>query len=124
MVLLWACSVQAQYAVVHSFNGTDGANPYASLISDGAYLYGMTTRGGTYGKGTIFKLSLSDGTLTDIYHFNSTDGRYPYGSLILDDDYLYGVTSGGGAFNDGIIFKINHYCPVKMGIKSSIPIDT
>ena len=38
------------------FNGPiNGSHPHGSLISDGIYIYGMTTDGGTYNKGTIFK---------------------------------------------------------------------
>jgi uncharacterized repeat protein (TIGR03803 family) len=50
-------------SVLHSFelNGTDGANPYASLILDSAgNLYGTTAYGGTHGSsdtgGTVFEI--------------------------------------------------------------------
>ena len=40
-----------------SFNGTDGANPYGSLIRDGAgNLYGTTQYGGANGAGVVFKV--------------------------------------------------------------------
>lgn len=49
-------------AVLHSFTGSppggDGANPDAGLLQDAAgNLYGTTTRGGTTGNGTVFKLT-------------------------------------------------------------------
>ncbi len=34
---------------------TNGSNPYGGLVSDGIYIYGMTSFGGAYSKGTIFK---------------------------------------------------------------------
>ena len=46
--------------VLHSFVGspTDGAIPYVGLVRDAAgNLYGTTSIGGAFGKGTIFKLS-------------------------------------------------------------------
>jgi uncharacterized repeat protein (TIGR03803 family) len=57
------CAAQ-QETVLHSFgNGTDGAQPYAGLIFDGAgNLYGTTVTGGIhksclYGCGTVFELT-------------------------------------------------------------------
>jgi uncharacterized repeat protein (TIGR03803 family) len=45
------------YSLLHSFSGgSDGANPYGQLTSDGSgNLYGVTTKGGTNDKGTIFR---------------------------------------------------------------------
>ncbi|MFZ0312326.1 MAG: choice-of-anchor tandem repeat GloVer-containing protein, partial [Candidatus Korobacteraceae bacterium] len=45
--------------VLHDFgNGSDGADPYASLILDSAgNLYGTTQKGGAYGYGTVFELT-------------------------------------------------------------------
>jgi uncharacterized repeat protein (TIGR03803 family) len=45
--------------VLHNFgNGGDGANPYASLIFDGAgNLYSTTEYGGSYNSGTVFELT-------------------------------------------------------------------
>jgi uncharacterized repeat protein (TIGR03803 family) len=44
--------------VLHSFTGTDGADPEAGLIADASgALYG-TTGGGAGGNGTVFKLTL------------------------------------------------------------------
>ena len=47
------------FTVLYSFNGgTDGAQPHAGLVRDAAgNLYGTTSIGGAFGKGTIFKLS-------------------------------------------------------------------
>ncbi len=100
------------YVDMHNFGGTyDGANPYGSLILDGAFLYGMTTYGGQYGYGTIFKIK-PDGTgyfkLFDFWYnpYGTKNGAYPYGSLISDGTYLYGMTKTGGANNLGVVFKI------------------
>jgi len=45
--------------VLHSFDGTDGSQPYAKLIqgNDGN-LYGTTLAGGANGNGTVFRLTL------------------------------------------------------------------
>ena len=92
--------------VLHSFAGTDGANPDASLIHgrDGNF-YGTTAGGGDVGgtnaNGTVFKITPS-GALTTLYSFcsqpNCTDGAYPQASLIQGiDGNFYGTTRCGGA---------------------------
>ncbi|HYK45002.1 MAG TPA: choice-of-anchor tandem repeat GloVer-containing protein, partial [Parafilimonas sp.] len=83
-------------------NTTDGSAPLGSLIQakDG-YLYGMTSAGGTYAGGTIFKISTT-GTFTVLKHFSpNTDGGYPEGDLVEGSDgFLYGM-------NKTRIFKIS-----------------
>ncbi len=88
---------------MHKFTNstTDGGNPTSSLIFDAAgNLYGTTGVGGTYGHGTIFKLTPFAGswTYSVAYNFGNTpDGSYPSGNLWLDSSgNLYGVTAAGG----------------------------
>lgn len=95
------------YSKLLDFDGTmKGSHPEGSLISDGIFLYGMTTNGGINNTGVIFKIKL-DGTgyskLLDFDLPNATSGSYPYGSLISDGTFLYGMTKSGGW---GTIFKI------------------
>jgi uncharacterized repeat protein (TIGR03803 family) len=85
-----------------------GKTPEGDLYrnSDG-FFYGMTSTNGTYGGGTIFKMS-SSGAVTIVRHLNSvTDGANPKGELIKGfDGNFYGVTSGGGTNTYGTIFKM------------------
>ena len=96
------------YSVLHRFNSTDGASPYAGLIMDGdGNLYGTTSTGGAYNNGTVFKLDTSN-NLTVLHSFNGTDGTSPYCSLIMDGDgNLYGTTNQGGAYNAGTVFMLD-----------------
>jgi uncharacterized repeat protein (TIGR03803 family) len=91
---------------LHSFDGTDGANPYAGLVqsTDGSF-YGTAFDGGASGYGTVFKIT-PGGTLTTLHSFDGTDGEYPAAGLVqgTDGDF-YGATYVGRA-NDGTIFKI------------------
>lgn len=98
---------------LHTFTGTgtDGANPIAGLVraADGD-LYGTTQLGGTYNKGTVFKITTS-GTHTTLYSFGATatDAVNPAADLIQGaspDTNLYGTTQYGGASNNGTVFKI------------------
>lgn len=99
----------SQYANLFNFAvATSGMRPYGSLISDGTFLYGMTTEGGALGYGTIYKIK-PDGTgYVKLYDFENTDtsGSYPNGSLLYDNTFLYGMTKEGGDWGYGTIFKI------------------
>ena len=89
-------------SVLYSFGGSanDGSWPTAPLIQgkDGA-IYGMTTIGGRYGAGTVFKITL-DGVYTALHSFgeSAADGVVPVGGLVqAADGYFYGATASGGA---------------------------
>jgi len=97
---------------LHSFDSTDGANPFAGLVqaTDGN-LYGTTEGGGANSNGgTVFKITPS-GKLATLYSFCSqsgcTDGISPIAGLVqATDGNLYGTTEGGGASGGGTVFKI------------------
>ncbi|HSY77910.1 MAG TPA: choice-of-anchor tandem repeat GloVer-containing protein, partial [Bacteroidia bacterium] len=90
------------------FSTPDGKQPYGDMVqgSDGSF-YGMTTVGGAYFNGELFKWSPSVG-MHIIHSFGGTtsDGRTPYGKVLIGKDgMLYGMTYGGGTNNDGIVFQ-------------------
>jgi len=106
-------SAQAQsYKVIYSFRGGgDGAHPAGGLSHDLAgNLYGTTYRGGTYGFGTVFKLTRS-GEKRRLYSFGGNgDGRYPRDGRLARDEAgnLYGTTYEGGAYGYGAVFKVSN----------------
>ena len=93
---------------IHSFNGTDGASPWAGLIRgrDG-YFYGATLFGGAGDYGTIFRMTWF-GALTTLHSFSGADGAYPRAPLVqAANGAFYGTTSSGGAHaNPGTVFKL------------------
>ena len=96
------------YVKLLDFDGAaNGKNPYASLISDGTFLYGMTNKGGANDFGTIYKI-MPDGTgYVKLLDFDDlVNGSEPTGSLFYDGTFLYGMTSQGGVYDYGTIFKI------------------
>lgn len=101
----------AQFTKLYDFlGGSDGQEPYGSLLSEGGFLYGMTKGDGTNSLGTIFKIK-SDGTgYSKLLDFNGVNGSTPFGSLISDGSFLYGITQKGGTGTCpggcGVIFKI------------------
>jgi uncharacterized repeat protein (TIGR03803 family) len=98
------------FKTLHSFNGTDGAYPYAAPVqATNGNLYG-TTYSNEYKYsigGTVFKIT-PGGTLTTLHSFKGTDGLGPSAGLVqATNANLYGTTQQGGAqFADGMIFKI------------------
>jgi uncharacterized repeat protein (TIGR03803 family) len=106
-------------------NCTDGDQPEAGLVIDGAgNLYGTTDGGGTDcpdgGCGTVFELTPNQSrtawTETVLHAFcpdgpqsGCTDGLFPLAGVIMDAaGNLYGTTGNGGtgADNGGLIFKM------------------
>ncbi len=80
---------------------SDESSPTGGLIMDAAgNLYGTASYGGSYGWGTVFKLSPSSGgwTETTLYSFSGgDDGLGPNGNLVMDAaGNLYGTTFNGG----------------------------
>jgi uncharacterized repeat protein (TIGR03803 family) len=114
--------------VLHKFSGgRDGAQPFASLISDRAgNLYTTTSAGGgggcdytSVGCGAVLKLLRGTGgqwTADTLYQFAASDGFYPVGTLIADSaGNLYGTTNAGGkgpGYFEGIG---GHDCPYGCG---------
>jgi uncharacterized repeat protein (TIGR03803 family) len=82
--------------VLHSFSGSDGANPLSGLTlgSDGNF-YGTTVSGGAFGWGTLYKIG-EDGTFTLLYSFTGgADGGFPEAAPTLAaDGNFYGTTAG------------------------------
>jgi|SRR5580704_4977384 uncharacterized repeat protein (TIGR03803 family) len=106
-------SAQAQtFTSLASFNGTDGANPYAGVVQaiNGDF-YGVTLYGGIHNSGgTVFKMTPS-GTVSTVYNFcaqtGCADGANPYAALLqAANGSFYGTTASGGAGASGIVFKI------------------
>lgn len=98
-------------AVIYSFGpAPDGNLPHSALIGDAAHnLYGTTSAGGAFGKGTVFKLDAA-GNESVLYSFaGGADGGSPMGDLVRDAaGNLYGTTSSGGTPCDcGTVFKLD-----------------
>ncbi len=99
------------YSFCSKSNCADGEGPSGLIQATNGVFYGTTGAGGTYSRGTVFKVTAA-GKLTTLYSFclqsGCADGEGPSsGSLIqATDGNLYGTTSTGGANGDGAVFKI------------------
>jgi uncharacterized repeat protein (TIGR03803 family) len=107
------------FSVLHTFNGTNGANPEGALIMDAeGNLYSTTYDGGNVGCfntggfagcGTVFKLDKT-GEQTMLYKFPGSvaHGNNPKVGLVADKaGNLYGTTLDGGPNDYGTVFKLD-----------------
>jgi len=98
--------------VLHSFNLTDGYDPWAGLVLDAlGNLYGTTRQGSpgvAGGPGVVFKLTKKNKE-TVLHRFGRpNDGLFPTAGVVRDaQGNLYGTTSSGGFWNCGTVFKID-----------------
>ena len=93
------------------FNGVNfGGVPYGTLMkaSDNMF-YGLTSAGGLYNSGVLFKYSNNTNILTKKHDFGFVgNGFYPVGDLVMAGrDTLYGMTTYGGAQSGGVIFELD-----------------
>jgi len=98
------------FALLKSFDGTNGAYPEAKLLeaSDGL-LYGTTSGGGpgTNDYGAVFRLNKNGSGFQLLKAFSGTNGANPEGGLLeAADGGLYGVTLYGGSSNVGTLFRL------------------
>ena len=102
---------------VHNFTDsqTDGAFPYAGLVTSGNTLYGTTYLGGNPGYGTVFAINTDGSGFTLLHSFSAysgspatnSDGALPGASgLVLSGSTLYGIAAWGGLRGKGTIFAL------------------
>lgn len=108
-------NILSPYAVtwLENFNYYNGQYPFfGDLTMDSqGNLYGTTEFGGSYGQGTVFKLTPSNSgwTYQILYNFEpgGAVGAFPMSVLTLDAaGNLYGTTTKGGASNSGVVYEV------------------
>jgi uncharacterized repeat protein (TIGR03803 family) len=89
---------QGKLTTLHTFDGTDGAYPFSSLVqATNGNFYGTTSYGGANGYGTIFEIT-PKGTLTTLHNFDGNDGGYSYSGLVqASSGNFYGTTAENSA---------------------------
>ncbi|MDB6138596.1 MAG: type sorting protein, partial [Verrucomicrobiaceae bacterium] len=102
---------------VVEFTGNGAANrglsPLGALISDGAgFWWGTTSGGGSYNRGTVFKIDANTGGLTTVLDFDTTAIATSTASSIsgLASDgagSFLGTAAYGGASGNGLVYKVN-----------------
>jgi uncharacterized repeat protein (TIGR03803 family) len=105
---VFALTLTGKEAVVYAFKGgTDGAEPYSTLIGVDGRLYGTTYFGGASGDhGSVFAVT-RHGAEKLVHSFvGGTDASHTEAGLIDVGGKLYGTAYEGGANNAGLIFSL------------------
>jgi uncharacterized repeat protein (TIGR03803 family) len=110
---LGPCTALAQsFESIVTLGSKGGETPLSDLIegSDG-FIYGTTSRGGTAGKGVVFRMSPS-GAMTKLVDFSGTSGTQlgatPRGALAeAPGRVFWGTTSEGGSADLGTIYRVD-----------------
>lgn len=83
-----------------------GGLPSGSLITDGNFLYGLSTFGGVDHMGHIFRIGFDGAGFERLFDFTGqATGREPWGSLTAVDGAMYGMTWKGGQTDRGVVFR-------------------
>lgn len=100
------------YKVLHSFQGTEGTNPYAGLVQGSdKFLYGVAARGGVNNLGTLFKVNTTGTTFAKLHDFDTATGDTPFSTPMLHTNgTIYGTTNHGGTPNTayGVIYSFDN----------------
>ena len=112
-----------KHTILYKFHGgTDGSNPMAGLVIDGAgNLYGTAVASASE-SGVVFELSPrpSGGRQFSVIHAftgmfgQGPDGGHPQAKLLLDSaGNLYGTASSGGTgkLSSGVVFELSQTSP-------------
>jgi uncharacterized repeat protein (TIGR03803 family) len=96
------------YTRLHTFNGTDGMEPFGNLTQgpDGT-LYGTTGNAGDSACGNVFQISPDGSGFSSLYTFTGADGCHPRAGLVrTPEGDFFGTTVEGGGSALGTVFRL------------------
>ncbi len=97
------------FTTLHSFNGSDGGGPAATLVVSSNIIYGTTTAGGPGNNGVVFSMT-TNGTgyrILRVFTGGADGGQSFLGpSLLFSSNTLYGTVWGGGGAGNGVLFSL------------------
>lgn len=83
--------------ILRKFNGPpDAVGPQGNLVVSGGMIYGVSTEGGAYGEGTVFRISSSGSDYEIVYSFKGQREGGSLGIIALAGKYLYGTAGEKG----------------------------
>jgi uncharacterized repeat protein (TIGR03803 family) len=105
-LFLSAANADITFTSLNSFKGTNGSQPFGTLLrGTNGLFYGTTAHGGDFDNGIIFSATTS-GVISNLASFDGTNGAQPLVGLTqTPDGSFYGAASAGGDFGLGTIFS-------------------
>jgi uncharacterized repeat protein (TIGR03803 family) len=92
--------------LLHFDSAVTGGVGTSTPVTDGIYLYAITSYGGANDNGAIFKIKPDGTDFLKLFDFEAyVSGYRPTAGLLLSDNYLFGSTETGGDIGDGLVFK-------------------
>lgn len=92
------------FKTLRKFSGPpDAVGPQGTLVASGGLIYGVSTEGGAYGEGTVFRISSSGSDYEIVYSFKGNREAGSLGIIALAGKYVYGTAAGG---NGGILWRL------------------
>lgn len=93
--------------VLHTFDGSDGADPeFGIVMVHNGDMYGTTSLRGQYGAGTAFRIA-ADGKFKLLHAFGTEgDGTWPTNFVREAGGTFYSTTSAGGPEDTGTVFTM------------------
>lgn len=107
--VIYSLTSSGTYTQLYNLNGSsDGSTIFGQLLAaNDGNLYGVTTGGGAFSCGTIFKVTQA-GAFSVIHDFDNTHGCNPREQVIQGTNgLLYGLTNSGGAHNVGNFYSLD-----------------
>jgi uncharacterized repeat protein (TIGR03803 family) len=102
------CPTSGQdFRIVHGFDNPP-AYPVGLTVGPDAHLYGVTPRGGTDDRGTVFRVE-QDGSVTVIASIPEGSAQSPVAGLTRVGDWLYGTGPGQAPYPvaHGSVFRVS-----------------
>ena len=110
LVLLYLFNITAfsQFQKLHEF-ANDGKTMFPAnyLSTDGVWLYGVASQGGSNDLGALFKVRTDGSDFTVIMDFDSVNNFSLERSLTIYNNSIYGISRVGGTGGFGYVFKVN-----------------
>jgi uncharacterized repeat protein (TIGR03803 family) len=96
-----------QYTSLFSMDSASGYYPRGPLLkANDGNLYGLTSNGGAYDLGVLFRFNPGTNVYTKLHEFDGLTGQYPDGGVVqAANGKIYGMTTSGGTSGGGVIFS-------------------
>ncbi|MFO1337430.1 MAG: choice-of-anchor tandem repeat GloVer-containing protein [Burkholderiaceae bacterium] len=119
----WRYRADGSIARIHAFTMAEGYEQSALVQGNDGLIYGVATVGGTFDRGTAFRMSADGSNFSVLHQFNWDNGNtsYPDSLMRAADGQFYGTAAYGGGYC-GALFRMD--ASGNVNVLYEFPIDT